>query len=220
MKNLWAVRRVSISFLRSHSLSPSLTDFNFLGEDPSRLWEIKDSRGKGLGLFATQPIKKDTVIFQEAPLINGGAEWLQKEASFMVLSEAKKRDYMSLYSYCKCHESPCKETPFMKIYNANNFEVRNTGTNVVYKIASRINHACIPNAFRRFTKAGNIVLFSTENIKRGEEITLDYVGAGAAPVSMRRQYLSDKFGFDCRCKGCLGNKTMSSSLVKKGIKDL
>jgi len=44
-----------------------------------------------------QFIKKDTVIFQEAPLIAGGPQWLQKEASFMVLPEEKKRAYMSLH---------------------------------------------------------------------------------------------------------------------------
>jgi hypothetical protein len=184
------------------------------------LWKIKDSPGKGLGFFAMQFIKKDTVIFQEAPLIAGGPQWLQKEASFMVLPEEKKRAYMSLHSYCKCQQIPCIETPFSKIYNANNFEVRDTGENAVYKVASRINHACIPNAFRRFTKARNIVLFSAEDIKKGNEITLDYVGAGALPVSMRRQYLADKFGFYCRCKGCVGNKTLYSTLVEKGFKDL
>jgi hypothetical protein len=138
----------------------------------------------------------------------------------MVLPEEKKRAYMSLYSYCKCQQIPCIETSFSKIYNANNFEVRDTGEIAVYKVASRINHACIPNAFRRFTKAGNLVLLSTEDIKKGDEITLDYVGAGAASVSTRRPYLADKFGFYCRCKGCISNKKLSSALVEKRVKDL
>lgn len=200
--------------------SPPITNITYSVEHPGRLWKIKDSPGKGLGLFATQFIKKDTVVFQEAPLIAGGPQWLQKEASFMVLSEEKRRAYMSLYSCCKCHQTPCIETPFSKIYNANNFEVRDTGENAVYKVTSRINHACMPNAFRRFTKAGNIVLFATEDIKKGDEITLDYVGAGSASVSTRRPYLADKFGFYCRCKGCVGNKKLSSALVEQRMQEL
>lgn len=108
----------------------------------------------------------------------------------------------------------------MKIFMANNFEVRNTGNLVIFKVASRFNHACIPNAFRRFTEAGNIVIYAIADIKKGEEITLDYVCAGAVSVSVRRKYLSEKFGFICRCKGCVSNKTLSQFAVNKGKKDI
>jgi hypothetical protein len=60
------------------------------------MFEVKPSPGKGLGVFATQFIKKGTTIFQEAPLIRGGPQWLEKEAAFMLLSKEKKRDFMAL----------------------------------------------------------------------------------------------------------------------------
>ena len=178
-----------------------------LDHQPGRLWEVKQAGGKGLGVFAIQFIKKGTIIFQEVPLIRGGQNWLDKEAAFMLLPEAKKRDFMALRSRCNCHTSPCQETTLMRIWYVNSFELASIGQgNVgVFMVASRINHACFPNAFRRFTKDGNIVIFSSEDIKKGCEITLDYSGACGVPVAFRRKCLLETYGFYCRCRGCIGN---------------
>jgi SET domain len=191
-----------------HSIfSWALLTFGGLDEHTSRLWEVKQADGKGLGVFATRLIPKDKIIFQEAPLIIGGPDWLDKEASFMVLSEEKQRDYMDLHSYCNCQNSTCTETPFMRIWDINSFEVPTVGQghSAVYKIASRVNHACLPNARYRFTKTGNIVFFALEDIAKGDEITHDYINVGLYPKSARRQHLSNKYGFYCRCRGCATN---------------
>ena len=178
-----------------------------LDNQPGRLWEVKQAGGKDLGVFAIQLIKKGTIIFQEVPLIRGGQNWLDKEAAFMLLPEAKKRDFMALHNRCNCHKSPCQETTLMRIWDVNSFDLASIGQgNVgVFKVASRINHACFPNAFRRFTKDGNIVIISSEDIKKGCEITLDYSGVCGVPVASRRKYLLETYGFYCRCRGCIGN---------------
>jgi hypothetical protein len=178
-----------------------------LDNQPGRLWEVKQAGGKGLGVFAIQLIKKGTIIFQEVPLIRGGQNWLDKEAAFMLLPEAEKRDFMALHNRCNCHKSPCQETTVMRIWDVNSFDLASIGQgNVgVFKVASRINHACFPNAFRRFTKDGNIVIISPEDIKKGCEITLDYSGTCGISVASRRKYLLEKYGFYCRCRGYIGN---------------
>jgi hypothetical protein len=178
-----------------------------LDNQPGRLWEVKQAGGKGLGVFAIQLIKKGTIIFQEVPLIRGGQDWLDKQAAFMLLPEAKKRDFMALHNQCNCHTSPCQETTLMRIWDVNSFELASIGPGNlgVFKVASRINHACFPNAFRRFTKDANIVIISSEDIKKGCEITLDYSGACGSSVASRRKFLLERYGFYCRCRGCIGN---------------
>ncbi|KAE9381539.1 hypothetical protein N431DRAFT_476350 [Stipitochalara longipes BDJ] len=155
-------------------------------DQPGRLWEIKPSPGKGLGVFATQNIKKGTAIFQEMPLIQGGPYWLQKEAAFMLLPAGKQRDFMAL----------CKRVGHD---NAR-----------VYKIASRINHACFANTSQTFTTAGNIVISSIEDIKKSEKLTIDYIGVSNFAVSFRRAALQFQYGFRCFCKGCVHNKVLST----------
>lgn len=73
-------------------------------------------------MFATQSIKSGDEIFREAPLLKAGIYWLQKEAGYMVLSEEKRKAFMSLHSACGCKEKPCLETPLMKIHDMNGFE--------------------------------------------------------------------------------------------------
>jgi hypothetical protein len=73
-----------------HFLHLQVLTFSILLEMSFGLFEIKQSLGKGLGVFATQKIEKYTLIFQEAPLLRGGSNWLEKEAAFMLLSEDEK----------------------------------------------------------------------------------------------------------------------------------
>jgi len=127
----------------------------------------------------------------------------------MLLSRDKKKDFMALH--CNCHKSPCKETPFMKIRDVNSYSSEGIGYEnvMVYKVASRINHACFPNTSRMFTKTGNIVISSTEDIKKGEALTIDYIGTNSMPVSLRRVFLQRQHRFHCYRRGCVGNKVLS-----------
>jgi len=187
-----------------------------------RLWEIKDAGARGLGVFATTFIKKGTAIFQEVPLIIGGPSWLDKEASFIALGEEKQRDFMALHSRCYCGKTPRKETEFQRIWDDNSFDVSKVaakGHIAVYKIASRLNHACIPNAQRRYTKNGNVVMLATKNIKQGDEITINYIGSYSLPVPIRRQLLFQKFGIHCDCRGCIENTVLPLSRLLASVED-
>jgi hypothetical protein len=184
---------------------------------PGRLWEIKPSRGKGLGVFAKKDIKKGAAIFQEMPLIQGGSHWLQKEAAFTVLSIERQQDFMELHNQCNCHQSPCIETPFMKIFDASSYQPEGydheNADARVYKVTSRINHACLANTSRIFTTAGNIVIFWIEDIKKGDKLRIDYLGAANFTVSFPRTALQFQYCFVCFCKGCVQNK-MSSAMME------
>jgi hypothetical protein len=98
---------------------------------PGLLYEIKEFPGKGKGLFARVPIKAGTEIFREGPLSPVlSRDWLAIEASIMVISEEKRQKFFALHSQCKCGQTPCKETPVMKLWDTNSFMIephRNEG---------------------------------------------------------------------------------------------
>jgi len=87
------------------------------------LFDIKLAPGKGLGMFARCDIKKGAEIFREAPMLIAREEWLSLEATFLVLSDEKKKRFLALNSRCNCGKKPCQETVFMKIWDNNSFEI-------------------------------------------------------------------------------------------------
>jgi hypothetical protein len=109
----------------------------------------------------------------------------------------------------------------MKIFDANSYRPEGIGREnaMVYKITSRINHACFANTTRRFNKAKNIVISLIKDIKKGDELTIDYLGVGALPVSMRRAVLQQQYSFYCGCKGCVNDKILPMDASLRELQD-
>jgi hypothetical protein len=168
-------------------------------------------------------IEKGTEIFREAPLLLPScSEWLSVEASYSIASEEKKAKFMALHAQCNCGKKPCLETSVMKIWDVNSFEAgemtlaKTTGRrSYVYEFATRINHSCVPNIIRGFTgdEHTQIVFHALRDIKHGEELYTDYVGAYGNTL-LRRRKLSSKYGFYCRCKACVNNEVNEFDLKK------
>ncbi|KAK0609578.1 hypothetical protein B0T17DRAFT_134101 [Bombardia bombarda] len=71
----------------------------------------------------------------------------------------------------------------------------------LYPEIARLNHACDPNAYPRFTKADLAMsAVATRDILPGEEITISYVPLGM-PTPYRHSSLSN-WGFTCTCSLC------------------
>ncbi|KAM0273575.1 hypothetical protein ACHAQH_008238 [Verticillium albo-atrum] len=67
---------------------------------------------------------------------------------------------------------------------------------------SRLNHACRPNAFFRFSQRTlTMQVVAYRDIRPGEEITINYAPLGM-PHNIRKKYLFDNYGFHCRCSLC------------------
>jgi SET domain len=138
----------------------------------NKLFDIRSSSAKGLGMFATALITSGTVVLSEAPLVrldNGSGPRKVKRA-FHRLSEEHQKCYMSLFSIHGLSESlsgsqliseiedPAKrarqrkrwkarQKPQKSIYSVWLANCMSAGQGVgVFLEASRINHACIPNA--------------------------------------------------------------------------
>eukprot|EP00966_Prymnesium_polylepis_P238483 5515207-Prymnesium_polylepis.2 len=74
----------------------------------------------------------------------------------------------------------------------------------VYRVASRINHACLPNAAQAWNRELRRITFqAVRPIAPGDEITASYLGgAGASLTRDERQAELRNLGFECACALC------------------
>ncbi|TGO83819.1 hypothetical protein BPOR_0589g00060 [Botrytis porri] len=174
------------------------------------LQEKPTMRGKQIGTFATQPIPRHTDILREAPLISGGPTWPGREAAYNLLSPSKRAAVDSLSSMCMCGKKPefCLETPLMKRWAINSFVINPflqvgdvTNNNFIYDKACRTNHAGLPNCSRSFHSEHSISIRAMRDIKKGEEITINYGVYGSA--SFPRTNISERWKFTCTCTTCV-----------------
>lgn len=139
------------------------------------LFDVRETPGRGLGMFATEPIATGTRLLAESPLLvipYGHYFMADIEKAFFELPEAKQESFMSLASAhgqspklypSRIHPNvPRKEQqriqeqhdartgPSKTIFsvfmtNAMQWGARGEGA-AVFATASRINHSCVPNA--------------------------------------------------------------------------
>ncbi|KAI1500179.1 hypothetical protein F5X99DRAFT_410330 [Biscogniauxia marginata] len=75
----------------------------------------------------------------------------------------------------------------------------------VYPDVSRINHACKPNAYVRFSTSNFAVsVIATTDISVGEEINISYIPVNYTRAE--RQAALRRWGFDCKCSLCTASK--------------
>ena len=66
---------------------------------------------------------------------------------------------------------------------------------------SAINHSCEPNCEVGFIDSTDVIIIATRDIDEHEELTIAYVPE-ELPVDERREELSTRYGFECRCAKC------------------
>ena len=169
-----------------------------------RLYTIKESPGKGLGMFATKDIRKGTRILTEKQFFS-----LTKRSvvslsdpqtpndiprAFDCLSATEKRKYLSLH----CPKMPDCSRVF-SIYEANCYEM-GAGTCICLD-ASRINHSCIPNAHYSWNSSiERETVHAVKDILKGEEITISYCPAIRTLEERKRDL--EPYVFTCSCPAC------------------
>jgi hypothetical protein len=69
--------------------------------------------------------------------------------------------------------------------------------------ASRINHACRPNAQNAWNDDGGfLTIHALRDIDAGSEITISYTSGVAMAYTERRRHLREAFSFVCACELC------------------
>ncbi|KAI3330398.1 hypothetical protein F4824DRAFT_344687 [Ustulina deusta] len=86
----------------------------------------------------------------------------------------------------------------------------------LYPEVARINHACKPNAFVRFSPTSfDVKVVAFRDIEMGEEITISYIPMNY-PREKRRRDLG-RWGFECKCSLCTASKTeIAASDYRRG----
>ena len=81
------------------------------------------------------------------------------------------------------------------------------GSGHIFETLCRANHACDANATKAMRDKGRtkvVDVTTTRDVRRGDELTVSYVGAGAGDTADRRAYLAAKYNFHCECAACEG----------------
>jgi hypothetical protein len=157
------------------------------------LVEIRESEGKGLGMFAMKDILPGTFLLCEIPLLvmvkTDTIHSLTKTLSL----EGKKK-LMSLSAFNNEETALSEEEHLAIIENCNSFEMIE-GKSGFFETASRINHSCVPNSSYRWRESiGRLAVWNRFKLLEGEEVSIDY-GHG-------RRVLRSNYGFECDCGGC------------------
>ena len=80
----------------------------------------------------------------------------------------------------------------------------------LYIVHNTMNHSCVSNAETTFARGDwTASIQAVKDIKKGEEIQINYLGARFVSNSsreVRRMRLKKEYCFDCRCDLCQSNK--------------
>ncbi|KAK3081055.1 hypothetical protein LTS18_010677 [Coniosporium uncinatum] len=194
----------------------------------SSLFEIKGASGKGLGVFAIEPLPCGTRLLTDKPLMRlsedeyRNVDYKNVLAKFNALSAEDRTKYKSIYSKSefrsywqtaiedqirlgnsdpKEHLSIPDQAAVMAVFETNTIQHEDGGAYVCH-LSSRMNHSCSANAIMIWNSnldAQTVHLI--RDVKKHEEITVAYFN-DLQTRQMRRETLESHFGYACRCPAC------------------
>lgn len=172
------------------------------------MWEVKETEGKGKGVFATQDIDPGTVIMVDnaAITVRLSSPPGAIDQAVSDLGPEERADFFALHDGGRTESSKA-----LRIFRANFFD--NDGTGFLFLRASRVNHSCAPNASMHATWTGRVEdgisfarqqVAASKTIKSGEEICITYrVWYESLPSWHRRAVTLQHYGFVRTCECCM-----------------
>ncbi|KAI1392475.1 SET domain-containing protein [Hypoxylon trugodes] len=182
-------------------------------------YEVRDLGDRGMGVIANRTIRKDEVVMLRYPVV----------VRIMDPRPWKHHDVMKMLHRATV-QLPAKEGLQMlklahskggyiidDIINTNAFGVLIDGVDHsgLYLDVARLNHACKPNMFSRFSSTTlGMEVVAYRDIKVGEELTFSYLPLNL--LSEQRQSLISEWGFNCTCSLCTSPKDTAISDRRRG----
>jgi len=172
---------------------------------------VRQSPGKGQGVFAVRNLTPGQLLWSEHPLItykkdpNGSpAQLLQSLYKvFQSLDESTQTRLLSLYDP---GEEPGLHTELWRkvgrICNVNEVQGANQQHNSVFEKYSRLNHSCNRNTVGHLGEDGTHQVRAVRRINKGEELTVSYLEGKLAIREERQAVFQKKWGFVCVCQIC------------------
>ncbi|KAE9975224.1 hypothetical protein BLS_002720 [Venturia inaequalis] len=173
------------------------------GEDSRHLIEVKEIKGKGLGILAKEDIQRGTLVLSEIPLFafnsSDGTTDAALLSAFSTLPSSKTEAYLDLHAYLPPDypaENISKEGwKVLGIYSANAW------AGGVVNLGSRFNHSCVPNVHLSHDPRTSIYDFRlVRDVKAGEELTASYISLFLTRKERQDNLL--RWGFECACPAC------------------
>jgi hypothetical protein len=141
----------------------------------ARAVTVKKTPHMGSGVFALAPIQKGTPFLREAGL-RGDRDDIRLAAALVATGT-------TLSFLPGDPGEPDSWSPFpdvslqqwntaRRMASSNQYTVDNH--RILFRLLSRVNHSCNPNAVRRHDKDGVTTLFALRDIKAGQQILLQY----------------------------------------------
>jgi len=146
------------------------------------IWELHDAhRTADVG----DPVTIDGLVSDAGRPLNG--------TRGRVVDKVNDRLAVELANSTRKHVKPCNLKTLGGIVRTNSFEYR--GQSLLYKLLCRVNCACGPAAnVTKVTMDGGVAyVMTTKEIKKGEEILIDYL-PGESGVA-KRELLRVKYNF-------------------------
>ena len=83
----------------------------------------------------------------------------------------------------------------------------------VYIRSSYVNHSCVPNSHRTFI-GDLLLLYATKDIKKGEELAINY-GADLQAFTSRGEAIMSMWNFQCSCPLCAADAGVSADVMQR-----
>ncbi|KAF2087263.1 SET domain-containing protein [Saccharata proteae CBS 121410] len=176
--------------------------------------ELRQSPGRGWGVFTTVARARGEVLMREQAMISippGGTCLPGLLSAFASFDEEEKATYMRLYNAHATSGSPRNET-VRQIFRTNAFGCNKEGWRL-YNDISRINHSCAPNCVQGWSEdEGWGEAMAVEDIPAGAEITISYIALEAEQmdkIGHRHVMLNGMWEFVCGCPRCERERIVS-----------
>ena len=209
-------------------------DWKYHCHGQTDIYAIRQSPGKGLGVFARRDLEVGTVIMRETPVLkilppdyvkgsgypmNAVSQLLR--ADFIHLSAEEQEEVMSLAYYSTAADKNTSDTLGL-IFKTNAYK---SGEEIgLFPKIARINHSCRPNtSYFWHAKSNRRVMYANRKIKKGEEILDSYISL-LLPQEERQKHLRP-YGFTCTCEACAAQRKAKQEsdkrrmTIKKGFSD-
>ncbi|KAF2160304.1 hypothetical protein M409DRAFT_29158 [Zasmidium cellare ATCC 36951] len=163
-------------------------------------YTIKDSPGKGKGVFASKAIDPGATIIKDpvAIKINKDPPSIDEtdvDKAFGLLSKADQDRFMALHEGSRPYPSRT-----FRIYKANAFGSKGVGR--LYLDVSLINHSCVANA-EVMEQDNGVDVLAVKPIAKGEEVFITYNLTFTKMIKKHRQICTRVYyGFECDCSAC------------------
>ncbi|KAH8881337.1 SET domain-containing protein [Thozetella sp. PMI_491] len=180
-------------------------------------FDVRDIPGKGKGLIASRRIAKGELLLVDYPRFIADTHFplrTKRERGRQLLQRAADQvaDPEQLLNLARSGAEGAHAIEDVMRTNSFSVTIDDKFFMGMFPNIARINHACNPNAFTRFSeKALSSSVMAFRDINKGEEITLSYTDFGLTRDE-RQTRLQQNWGFTCTCALCsASNKSTAIS---------